>query len=316
MSNHDKPLYAGRSDWTCLQQDYDYYANKCPKKRKILGFKKPTQKKGPFGIPLLSIPIPILGDKTYQTVPYDGDKRVYSKSFSDGYCFGDVAGSYQNRHFINCYYPEPTASSMALKEKVDCCTGKNTRQDQCPRSLYPGSGACDQVMLDYCKDRPDDPLCGCAMDAKHYGSLKTIGPLQCVDKRCTNPAAYKLTSQKEPCNLTQCIVGDITLSAEDMANIDDFALSQNCGEDFLKKLEEQGKNGETAPEANGETNGSWFSWIGLNGDTTNGTDQQAPEGTGTAPTEKKETNVVMWVSIVIAILLLVLGSGYFLFARG
>ena len=282
---HDASRYKGKSDWTCLKQSIDYYRGKCP---------AGTHSDGK-----------IYGSKFYGGTMCAGDtlKNIFYPS--QGYNF-------KTRYYTKCYYNRPEASKMSLANKVKCCTGQHTRQDQCPASLCRNSDACDKVMLDYCKDRPDDPLCGCALDAKHYGALKTIGPLQCVDKRCTNPAAYKLTSQREPCNLTQCIVGDITLSAEDLANIDDFALSQNCGEDFLKKLEEQGKESETAPTENGTTDESWFSWIGLNGDDT--PDQQPSNGTTTTPTEKKETNVVMWISIVIGIILLIL-TGYFLLFR-
>lgn len=285
---HDDRAYKGRSNVTCTKKSASYYT--CPAGTSSDGVVYP--------------------EKIYGGIKCAGDFPKNILYPSKGY-------NYVNRYYTKCYRDRPKATNMSLESKVACCLGKNTREDQCPATLCRGSGNCDQVMLDYCKNRPDDPNCGCALDDKYYGALKTIGPLQCIDKRCTNPSAYKLTSQKDSCNLTQCIVGDVTLTADDMANIDDFALSQNCGDDFLSKLENQEKQSSEEPSENNNNNSSndnpWFSWINPDPSSSSSSNDDTISSESKDETNGNKTNIGLWVSIIVAIISIILG--YFFFIR-
>lgn len=271
---HDAAAYKGRSNVTCTKQNISKY--KCPAGTSSDGV--------------------VYSGKFYGGIKCAGDFPKNILYPSKGY-------NYVNRYYTKCYRDRPKATNMSLESKVACCLGKNTREDQCPATLCRGSGNCDAVMLEYCKNRPNDPLCGCALDTKYYGALKTIGPIQCVDKRCTNPTAYKLSTQKEPCNLTQCIVGDITLNAEDMANIDDFALAQNCGQDFLNKLQNPTAEGSGIDPNN---NDSWFSWFN------EGTDSNISGGTSTSSNKSSKNNLLPVILISLSSFVLLIIAYFFM----
>ena len=246
---------------------------------------------------------------------------LHKTKTSGGYCFGDTVWGKTNRHYRTCEKNPPTVNSMTLEQKLNCCLGKSTSFNDCPRSsdgkaiLCPQSSQCDSVILEWCakehggdpvkikqiqseidsledslaldppkgidsrltelnakkeeikkyqpKGGPNDPLCGCALPKSYYKG-EMFGPIECIDKRCTNPEAYKLSTQVgTTCAVTNCVTGDITLTAEDMANIDNFKLEQDCGVEFIESLRQQAgqtttTTTTTSSSKNGTGNGTGF----------------------------------------------------------
>lgn len=87
------------------------------------------------------------------------------------------------------------------------------------------------------KGGSDDPLCGCALPQSYYAASTLFGPVECIDKRCTNPEAYKLSTQiGTTCAITNCVTGNLNLTANDFAVIDNVKIDQDCGTDYTKNL--------------------------------------------------------------------------------
>lgn len=96
------------------------------------------------------------------------------------------------------------------------------------------------------KGGPDDPNCGCALPASYYATSNMFGPIECIDKRCTNPQAYKLSTQiGTTCAITNCVAGNLNLSASELANIDNVKIEQDCGTSYLNQLRKESTSTST-----------------------------------------------------------------------
>lgn len=195
--------------------------------------------------------------------------RARGSELFDIRCVGDAPGFKKWVMRYDAVCEKDTPRTVDEPTELKCCRGELNAADECPIGLCPGSPACDAVITNYCGIMPpetrtrlesaiaaetdvekaellkqqlaaggriDDPWCGCALPSAAYGALSTLGPLQCVDRRCIAPAAVKLSKQNEACNITSCSIGDVYLSSADRANLSGTSIAQTCGQDIANKL--------------------------------------------------------------------------------
>lgn len=146
------------------------------------------------------------------------------------YCFGDAIKRV-NRKQKKCV----KTSGWSSRSKLDCCLGNRKGGNICDPNWCPNNQTCDAEILKYCSNPVnfDNPICGCSLPTSEYQQSKLFGPPECVDKRCaTNPAAHRLSFQKNPtCNITNCVIGDVDIAAGN-SNVDIGFIKQQCGGDY------------------------------------------------------------------------------------
>lgn len=134
------------------------------------------------------------------------------------------------------YDPFSTTNIRIVKDKQKLCntpysTLEKPYVDFCAyfSTLQENQGRFDVFMNEFCKDYPTDSRCSCINSPiKKYGT--TYNPL-CVDLNCMK-SGYA-TSSMLTANLNGCKIIDCTtvldLTANKNININDFNITQNCG---------------------------------------------------------------------------------------
>ena len=152
--------------------------------------------------------------------------------------------------------PEALWSSLDDNMKFKCCTSGcgSYNHTQCPHSAVLGSSSCDKFMSNYCKNKDADgklihadvPECGCQLPEEEY---VLTGPLKLSDKKCSDTRAYKTADQIfKNLSITDCSMGDITLSSKELSSVDNTKIQQLCG----SSIEELMKQSNTVKEDNVE----------------------------------------------------------------
>lgn len=155
--------------------------------------------------------------------------------FSGGYGALRYAAVYKKVEFDEAY-------------KRSCIKGEVSSSGNwyCAPDWKPGTTVADNYMIDYCKtpEGIKDPACGCLLPDEMYAGNKLLGPIECIDKRCTSSKAYKLPHQaNRTCNIVNCVMENININAIDVKNIDLIKLEQQCGitQEMIDKLKEKQK---------------------------------------------------------------------------
>ena len=109
---------------------------------------------------------------------------------------------------------------FSLSFQIACCTGTTivglSDPGYCGTFWGPmKTGACDVILLEHCKNDADSN-CGCLLSDEQYGVLFAAGPVECLDKRCTqNAAAYETLAQKaRKCTEFNCVVNTADFQGE------------------------------------------------------------------------------------------------------
>jgi len=152
--------------------------------------------------------------------------------------------------------------------KLACCMGIADNPFDCEPTWCKDKRNCDTDMINYCSKPVDQRpaiklngvtqtvpsgICGCLLPIEEYGQSGIFGPPHCVDKRCIDQKAYKTEQDKIPCAITNCVIRDIKILAEN-STVDIDQLKQECGAagiPFRDETAEAGEAGSTtqAPAA-------------------------------------------------------------------
>lgn len=109
-----------------------------------------------------------------------------------------------------------------LQKRLSCCKGDlaNVTQQNCGPFWGPSvTGACDEIITNYCSIAPNDPLCACV--------TSEIPLPQCNDRRCANTNAMRTRA-------TNVVCTGITLNCVQI-----FKLSNDARENLIQNVTQQ-----------------------------------------------------------------------------
>lgn len=130
----------------------------------------------------------------------------------------------------------------------------------CAPNWCEGTPSSDAFMKNYCRKKENwgKIECACLLPAEQYDGIDTLGPIHCVDKRCArNARAYKTAAQRSECTIQDidCSIGNINITAEGLARINDIVISQHCpGLINQLKAKVAEKNDTETPNGGGSDN--------------------------------------------------------------